>query len=215
LLVWAVLTGILIAVGDGVVQSSTVGAFDRHATLQLVTHRDQTLNALMKGVTWLGSWIALVVVAALILTLCARRVLPWFALALAMLVWAGEAGGVTLAKHLVQRHRPPQKLWLVAAHGWSWPSGHTATAVVLFAVLATTLGYLFRPTLFRTIAWVGAIVAVLVVGFSRVWLGVHWTTDVIASTVFVASWSVAVLTLRGEVTLLGRPRSFRSGGVAG
>jgi undecaprenyl-diphosphatase len=206
LLVWAVLTGILIAVGDVVVHSSTVGSFDRHATLQLVARRDPTLNALMKGVTWLGSWIAVVVVAVLVLTLCVRRVLPWFAFALGLLVWAGEAGGVTLTKHLVQRHRPPQNLWLVTAHGWSWPSGHTATAVVVFAVLATTLGCLFRSVLSRTMAWGAAIVAVLLVGLSRVWLGVHWTTDVIASIVFVVTWLVAVSALRGDVTLHRRAR---------
>ena len=217
LLVWAVLTGILIAVGDGVVHSSTVGSFDRHATLQLVARRDPTLNALMKVVTWLGSWIALVVVAALVLALCARRVLPWFAFALGLLIWAGEAGGVTLTKHLVQRHRPPQKVWLVTAHGWSWPSGHTATAVVVCGVLATTLGCLFRGALSRTTAWVAAIVAVLLVGFSRVWLGVHWTTDVIASIVFVAIWFVAVLALRGDVTPHWRAHSIWSdrSGVAG
>ena len=207
ILAWAALTGILIGVGHAVAHSSTVNAFDRHVTSIVVTHRGPTLNAVMKGVTWLGSWIALVVAGSVMLVLTLRRTLPWLTLAFAVLAWGGEAGGVTLAKHLVQRHRPAQRVWLVTAHGWSWPSGHTATAVLVFAVLAMTFVYLIQSLLFRTTTRAVATLAVIAVGFSRVELGVHWTTDVIASVVFVAAWFVAILALFGDVmTQVREPR---------
>jgi undecaprenyl-diphosphatase len=193
LVAWAGLTGILIAAGAGVVHSSTIVAFDHHVTTTVVHHRTSALNSAMKLVTWLGSWVALVAAAVVVLALALRRRLPWLAVAAAVVLWGGEAGGVALTKRVVQRPRPPSDIRLVTAHGWSWPSGHTATAVVVFSVLAITVGRLSGSTLLRVVAWAGALMAVLAVGFSRIELGVHWTTDVIASVVYTSSWLAIVL----------------------
>jgi membrane-associated phospholipid phosphatase len=192
---WAGLTGLLIAVGVGVVHSSSINAFDRHVTSVVVAHRSPALNAAMKTVTWLGSWIALVATGILVLVLAFRRRIPLAAVVLAVVAWAGEAGGVTLAKHVVGRDRPPQDLRLVSAHGWSWPSGHTAVAIVIFTTLALVVVAVAPNPLSRTLAWVLAVLAVVAVAFSRIELGVHWTTDTIASTVFVVAWLVVLLAL--------------------
>jgi membrane-associated phospholipid phosphatase len=192
---WAGLTGILVAVGVGVVHSSSVNAFDRHVTSVVVDHRTPALNAAMKAVTWLGSWIALVATGVLVVVLAIRRRLPMAAVVLAVLAWAGEAGGVTLAKHVVGRNRPPPDLRLVSAHGWSWPSGHTAVAIVIFTTLALVVAAVVPSSAYRTLAWVLAALAMAAVAFSRIELGVHWTTDVIASMIFVAAWLVVLLAL--------------------
>jgi undecaprenyl-diphosphatase len=190
--IWAALTGILIVVGIAVVHSSAVNHFDQRVSTTVVAHRSPALDALMKAVTWLGSWVALVVTASVLLVLAVRKRLPWAAVLVAVVAWGGEAGGVALAKHVVQRQRPPEKLWLVATHGWSWPSGHTATAVLLFTVLAAVVTYLGPPKVTLAVTWSAALVAVALVAFSRIELGVHWSTDVIASALFVTAW-LAVL----------------------
>ena len=136
LLVWACLTGVLIAVGVWVTHSSSVNAFDRHVTSVVVAHRTPALNSVMKALTWLGSWVALLVTGILLVVLALRRRLPAAAVLVAIVAWGGESGGVTLAKHVVQRSRPPPDLRLVSAHGWSWPSGHTAAAIVVFVTVA-------------------------------------------------------------------------------
>ena len=188
LLSWAVLTGILIAAGVVATHSSTVNAFDRHVTSVVVAHRTSALDTVMKAVTWLGSWVALAVTGLLLVVLVVRRNLPIAAVVLAIVAWIGESGGVTLAKRVVQRARPPQDLRLVSAHGWSWPSGHTALAIVIFTTLALVVRGLVPNTAVRNSAWVLAALAVGAVAFSRIELGVHWSTDVIASMLFVASW---------------------------
>jgi len=192
---WMALTGILIAVGFGVVHSSTVAAFDRHVTSTVVTHRSPVLNSVMKALTWLGSWVALVIAGVVVLVLAVRGRLVWLAVVFAVLAWAGETGGVQLAKHVVARQRPPEKIWLKTAHGWSWPSGHMAAAVVVFTVLALVVTHVFSSRATLIAAWTFAIVAMALVGFSRIELGVHWTTDVLASFVFVSLWLLAIVTL--------------------
>jgi len=117
------------------------------------------------------------------------------AVVLAVVAWAGENGGVTLAKHVVERDRPPQDLRLVSAHGWSWPSGHTAVALLVFTTLALVVVAIAPRPGYQRLAWVLAALAVATVAFSRVELGVHWTTDVIASIIFVGAWLVSLLAM--------------------
>lgn len=205
LIAWALLVGLLIGVGEIVLRSSAVAAFDRHITSAVVTHRSPGLNAAMKAITWLGSWVALVATGALLVILVAIRRVPLVGVMLAVLFWAGESWGVTLTKNVVQRARPPQDIWLVTASGWSWPSGHAGAAGVVFAVLASTACYLTTSWLLRVASWVMASLAVTAVGFSRIELGVHWTTDVMASVVFVALW-LAIVAAAWAPTVLQMPQ---------
>jgi membrane-associated phospholipid phosphatase len=186
LLAWMALVGALIGVGELVTHSSRVQGFDHHVTSIVVANRSAGLNVVMKAVTWLGSWVALLVAAAVLVVLVLRGRLPVRFLVLAVLLFAGTQGATTLTKQVVQRPRPPEHLRLVTAHGWSWPSGHTATATLVFAILAAVVWALTSRVGPRVVAVLGWILLVGAVGFSRVELGVHWTTDVLASAIFVA-----------------------------
>ena len=195
--IWAGLVGLLIAAGEFVVHSAAVTHFDQHVTKTVVNSRTAALSSVMKSVTWLGSWVALLVAAVVIVVLVSTRRLPILALVVAVVAWAGEAGGVRIGKAVVGRHRPPQVIWLVTAHGWSFPSGHTAAACLAFTALALCVATPARPRAVRILCWLIAGLAVAATGFSRVELGVHWTTDVIASVLFVAGWLTAVVLVLG------------------
>ena len=187
--IWAGLVGLLIAAGELVVHSAAVTHFDDHVTRAVVNSRTAALNSVMKSVTWLGSWVALLVAAIVV----------------AVFAWAGEAGGVRIGKTVVSRHRPPQAIWVVTAHGWSFPSGHTAAACLAFAVLALCVATPVRPLVARILCWLIAGLAIAATAFSRVELGVHWTTDVIASVLFMAGWLTAIAVVLGG--RLRRPES--------
>jgi membrane-associated phospholipid phosphatase len=174
------------------VQSSTLTTFDHDVTSFVVSHRTPALDDAMKALTWLGSWLALLVVAGVTALQVARRRVPLIAVLFVLAAWAGELGAVTLAKAVVGRQRPPRDLWLVAAHGQSFPSGHTANAVVVCVMSALLVSSSVRTTPAKASTWAVAILAIVTVGFSRIELGVHWTTDVLASAVFVTVWMAII-----------------------
>lgn len=201
--IWAGLVGLLVAAGELIVHSAAITHFDEHVTRVVVSARTAPLNSVMKAVTWLGSWVAVVVAAVIIIVLVIARRLPALAVVVAVFTWAGEAGGVAIGKHAIGRHRPPQAIWLVYAHGWSFPSGHTAAASLVFIVLALIVAALTRRRAVTILGWLAAGLAIAATAFSRVELGVHWTTDVGASIVFVTAWLTAVAISLGG--LLRRP----------
>lgn len=192
---WIDLTAALIVVGIGIVHSATISSFDKHVTSMVVAWRTNPLNDAMKVITWLGSWVALVVTAVVVVVLVVRGRLRWLAALIAVVAWAGEAGAVALAKEVVQRQRPPREIWLLTAHGWSWPSGHTATALLTFSILALVVTHVVPSRRTRIASWIAAAIAIAAVGFSRIELGVHWTTDVLASLAFVSIWVLVVVRL--------------------
>ncbi|WP_445529173.1 phosphatase PAP2 family protein [Streptomyces cyslabdanicus] len=87
---------------------------------------------------------------------------------------------------LVARPRPPRQDWAAHASGWSFPSGHTATSALTagLVILAVTARAPRRRTAVRLVVgcW-GALV-----GLTRVYLGVHWFTDVVGGWLFAAGW---------------------------
>ena len=192
---WAGLTGLLVAVGEVVVHSSAIQEVDRDVMSLVVEHRTPVLNTVMQVVTWFGSWMAVAAAAIVVVVLVVRRLLPLVAVPLAVVAWAGEISGVTLAKNIVQRPRPPERVWVVTAHGWSWPSGHAAAACLVFTCLAAVVALLTPDPRPRVAAGIMAAVAVAAVAVSRVELGVHWTTDVIAGATFTACWLLALAAL--------------------
>ena len=203
--IWAGLVGLLIAAGEFVIHSAPVTHFDDHVTRTVVNSRTAALNSVMKSVTWLGSWAALLVAAVVIVVLVITRRRPVLAMVVAVFAWAGEAGGVRIGKTVVGRERPPRAIWLVTAHGWSLPSGHTAAACLAFTALALCVATPARPLVVRILCWLTAGLAIAVTAFSRVELGVHWMTDVIASVLFMTGWLTAIAVVLGG--RLRRPES--------
>ena len=213
--IWAGLVGLLIAAGELVIHSAAITHFDDHVTRAVVNSRTAALSSVMKHVTWLGSWVALLVAAVVVVVLVITRRLPVLAIFAAVFAWAGEAGGVRIGKTVVSRDRPPRAIWLVSAHGWSFPSGHTAAACLAFTALALCVATPARPRVVRILCWLTAGLAIAATAFSRVELGVHWTTDVIASVLFVAAWLTAIAVVLGGRLRRPEPVPDQSGGRPG
>ena len=103
-------------------------------------------------------------------------------------------------KLLVDRPRPDYQIIEPFASGLSFPSGHSLLAVILGGVLVYLVGQWVRPILPRRAIQVGLVLVVVGMGASRVYLGVHWPSDVIGSYVLGVLSLVALVWLRNNFT---------------
>jgi len=105
-----------------------------------------------------------------------------------MAVLAGGGCAIGLAmNHLVGRERPVPDAWAGAAGGPSFPSGHTTAATVAALLLAWAITRAVERRRLQVVVWAVAAAWAVGVGWSRVWLGVHWPTDVLCAWLFVPS----------------------------
>lgn len=143
-----------------------------------VTHRPASLAGFARGLTRTGQQPALLVAAAAGLLVVPLRRWWWRALVGVGLLVLGQLVRVGLSV-AVGRARPPAADWAAPAGGYALPSGHTTTATLAAGLLCLGLWRTMRGILRR----LGIAVAVLWaagVGATRVYLGVHWPSDVLA-----------------------------------
>ncbi len=151
--------------------------------------RDGGLTVAAKIATLLGTSLgyAFIVAAGVLVW---RRRGRWQPL-VAACAWLALGQAVRLLiSRAIARPRPPTAVHLVHASGYAFPSGHTATATMSYALLATLLALAF-PRIRRWILVSAAAVIALAVGLSRVYLGVHWPSDVIGGWAFGLAWLTA------------------------
>jgi membrane-associated phospholipid phosphatase len=86
----------------------------------------------------------------------------------------------TLVKSLVQRARPPTDGWLSYVHGSSFPSGHMTASTAGYLALALVVAGRARTAVGRFVAIACGVAMSLAIGWTRVVLGVHWPSDVLA-----------------------------------
>lgn len=194
---WIGITALLFGVGQLVVHTHAITAYDRQLTNWVVHHRSPALDAAMRAITWIGSWVTVAGTGGVVLVLVLTKRLDFAALLLFAVVWAGDYATVHLVKYAVGRPRPPEDLWLVSAHGASFPSGHAANATLVCAVATAVALVVSRRRSVHAAAVALACVVAAAVPFSRVELGVHWTTDVLAGSAVTLAWSAAIVVLFG------------------
>lgn len=115
-------------------------------------------------------------------------------------VWLG-----LLLNHAVGRERPPVADWWGAAGGPAFPSGHTTAATIVALTCAWALMPRAHSTRSRSLVWAGAAAYALAVGWSRMWLGVHWPGDVVGGWLFGAAWVALVVPVVGLARRRWRP----------
>jgi len=160
----------------------------RNAVHQLAS---PLLTTIMRGVSFVGSTLALAIGTTIVVV------------RLAMLKWGREAKlfaitmigagllNVTL-KLTFKRPRPVPFFNLTAPETYSFPSGHSLTSACFFGALAAILTARVKSRRVRVIVWVVCTLMFLLIGLSRIYLGVHHTTDVIAGFAAALIWILVV-----------------------
>jgi undecaprenyl-diphosphatase len=179
---------------------------DRSVTAELHGLASPTLDVLMRGVTDLGSTPALAVLVGLAVVVLVVRRRPAEAL------FAVTALGGTLLlnetlKRLFERPRPALD-WAEAATGFGFPSGHAMNATVVLGALALIVWRLHGPWAGATALTLSLALTVLI-GSSRIYLGVHWTTDVVGG--FLAGGVYLLVLLAASSVAASSPSIDRRG----
>jgi membrane protein DedA with SNARE-associated domain/membrane-associated phospholipid phosphatase len=175
---------------------------DPGITRFLVDHRVAWLDTAMRTLTWLGSNVVLIpLIAALAIYLLVRRRSAWGA-TLAVAALAGAIVLYNVVKPIVARPRPPVADHLMTVSSFSFPSGHATASMACYGMVAALLAA-HHPLRGKLIAGVLAALVVVLVAFSRVYLGLHWFTDVVAGVALGGLWLCVLWTI---AILSGVPR---------
>jgi len=178
---------------EDVLEGDGIAALDQPASRWLAEHRDPWLTAVLRVITALGSPVALAVLTAGVCTVVAWRRRSRLPVILGLVGAGGIGLVITLAKTLVGRDRPPSLVAAITEQGYSFPSGHaTGTSAIALLCAWLVIRHLVTSWAARVAVYATALGFIGVIGFSRVYLGVHYVSDVLAGWLLGAAWAGAV-----------------------
>jgi undecaprenyl-diphosphatase len=196
----AVFTGLVVAVlslflfawiGDSVAHQRTAG-FDLAVRNQVHAFASPALDKVMVFISFLGGD---GLTAAVILSVIAFRWLRWRRAMLWMVVTILGALVLDLSlKYAFHRHRPTP-FFVSVPRTYSFPSGHSLFSFCFYGVLAGLLTRRLKSRLARVLIWAGAALLVAAIGLSRIYLGVHYPSDVIAGYLAASLWVSTLVAL--------------------
>jgi undecaprenyl-diphosphatase len=180
----------------GVARDAAPHAFDSRILLafRVAGHPNDPIGPIwlegaVRDITSLGSTIVLALVTLAVighLLLMRQR-------ANALFVAVAVVGGQALAsllKHSIDRPRPELVSHLVAVHTPSFPSGHSMMSAVVYLTLGMVAARFLRGRLAKAHVMGLAVMATLAVGVSRLYLGVHWPSDVFGGWCAGFAWAM-------------------------
>ncbi len=210
--------GVFLTIGAIVAVAATLGfaelaehvlaggtqAFDVSILRWLHAHQTPFLTSLMLEMTYLGTGtvvIAIVGVAALFLWHTEHKVS-------ARLLLVSTIGGILLngaLKLVYHRARPSVFEWQTPAVSSSFPSGHAMSATVVYGTVAYLLMRLQKHHWSRVLTLSGAVMLILLICLTRLYLGVHYPSDVIGGVIVGLAWaSFCMATLEAFIAIARR-----------
>jgi len=182
--------------------------FDTFVRTAVHERATPALTWIMKGFSFLGSVAVLTVLC--FMAICGFVYLRWVRMAaLLAITMVGMAALDVALKLAFHRPRPPA-FFGPAPTSYSFPSGHAMGSVCFYGVLAAILAARARGKVAKWCIWTGAVLLIGVIGYSRIYLGVHYPSDVIAGYCAGAVWVGAVAFL--DKVLADRRRNEVGGG---
>ena len=185
---------IFIEIAQAISVNSWLSVIDATVANSIKTHTAATALHLFAVVTHFGDSPVLFAMGFLVIVLLWRARHRPLAIGWAVTL-AGNAVLNPMLKQFFQRLRPLNEHGVANALGWSFPSGHASGAMVTYGMLAY-VAVRTLPSMWQLPAVLGMVSLVLTVGFSRIFLQVHFASDVAAGFASGLAWlSLCILTI--------------------
>lgn len=155
--------------------------------------RTPSLNNVMFFFTCLAQWQVVFFGVALVCVLFAVS-RKWHQIVALVISVAGGQFFVWIIKNALDRPRPPLLDALVQERSYSFPSGHAFIAFSFYGLIAYFVFKTVKSKLMKAATVVFLLVLILAIGLSRLYLGAHWPSDVLASYAAGAAWLAALIT---------------------
>ena len=181
------------ALASAVASQAPITRLDAQLAQYFHAHAHPGWTMFMLAVTHLHSQLGVLAMASVLGGYFYRQRLHYWLLALAASVPGGMLMNVLL-KYSYQRARPQFDAPLLSLSTYSFPSGHTSGATLFYGLLAAYLFGRMRHWPARAAIAVLALGLVALVGLSRVYLGVHYLSDVLAAAAFGLAWLAVCIT---------------------
>ncbi len=150
------------------------------------------LHGMMDAGYYLGDQVIAVLSILISLFLIIKRL--WKELVMVVFGLVGASSLFLFLSNLIGRPRPPTQIWIVLTIP-GFPSGHAVTVVVFYGLLAYLLVPRMRSVFWKVVVAAAALFLIVFVGFSRVFTGGHYLTDVLAGYSVGIAWSAAIYTI--------------------
>lgn len=179
---------------DAVKEGDGLSLVDQPILTWMIAHRTGGLDTVVTAFTNIGGPTLLPIIATIVTVLLAWRWHSWTPIAFMIVATAGSLAMTAAGKDLAARARPPQSSAVPPFEtSPSFPSGHTLNSTVI----AIVLSYLVILHLHRRRSKIAVIIGLgiyaILMGLSRVFLGHHWFTDVVAGWVAGAAWALVLI----------------------
>ena len=180
------------SIADAVGDNGRIAAADTGLTQWVEGHDTEWGESFFTGVSMLGAPILVGIIVIATIVFARRR--DWLRATALPLALASGAGLNALLKHVFHRGRPQFATEFISHASWSFPSGHAMESMVGYGMLvAVTLHQLHGSTRRRLVIGAAAVL-IFMIGVSRVYLAVHYLTDVVAGWLAGGAWLFVCIT---------------------
>jgi undecaprenyl-diphosphatase len=191
LIAFALFMGLALGIRQGSFQTLDLQTYH---SLHDTANEHPTLRQFFAGMKELSGLVAMIGVVLLVFGVLVYYGRYWLALAWGCAVEGASVANSVLLKNFFQRERPPHGRPRNATD-WSFPSGHTLRAVVMYGFLAYLIVHYLPRRWARIIGVAAMVLVVVLIGLSRVFLGKHYPSDVLGGFIFGAGWLAAWIAL--------------------
>lgn len=144
------------------------------------------LTIIMNLFSFIGSTKTVIFISFNLLLVIYKLYKKWQEIFLFLIVLTGSTAINQLAKFLIKRERPVSEFIIVT--GFSYPSGHTMGAMSLYGIITFLLWRHVRTFSRRIILILFSIVMIMIIAFSRIYLGVHYPSDIVGALLLSGIW---------------------------